>query len=86
MCKYISSVLVYSIPGLYPEKFMYQSGVICKTVHSDVVCKKRWWDQSLSTTRVMGMPKVVEYFASVRSSNDNMTADQTVLSEENKTK
>lgn len=56
-----------------------------KTIHSDV-CKKREWEQSLSTTRVMATPKVMEYFASIRSRNDNVRDDRTVLSEENRTK
>lgn len=56
---------------------------MCKTIHSDV-CKKREWEQSLSTTRVMGMQKVMGYFASIRSSSDNTRDEQTVLSEENR--
>lgn len=58
---------------------------MCKTIHSDV-CKKREREQSLSTSRVMATPKVMEYFASIRSRNDNVRDDRTVLSEENRTK
>lgn len=55
-----------------------------KTIHSDVC--KREWGQSLSATRVLAVQKVMEYFASIRSSNDNVRDDRTVLSEENRTK